>query len=212
MISYLVYVVRAGLIILGNLLKKGLRLPDYVVFTLQGSYPDLRQPPEGFLQKKMRTRVKSLQELEKEFQAVAENPRVKGVILQLGGLTLPLSRVQSLVSMVKNLQARGKEVITWSTFYDFRSYFLAATGDRILMQKGGIIYSLGLAQRQLYMKNALDWLGIELDVVQVSPYKSALERFTRSEMSEEVRTMTGWMMATAYRSRSMSCPYTEGTT
>ncbi len=198
LISYLVYVVQTGLTILGNVLRKGLRLPDYVVFTLHGSYPDLRQPPEGFLQKKMRTRVKSLQELEKEFQAVAENPRVKGVILQLSSLPLPLSRVQSLVNMVKNLQAKGKEVIIWSTFYDFRSYFLAAAGDRILMQKGGIIYSLGLAQRQLYIKNALDWLGIELDVVQVSPYKSALERFTRSDMSEEARTMTGWVMDSYY--------------
>lgn len=198
LISYLLYMLRAALIIMGNLLKKGLRPPDYVVFTLHGTYPDLRQPPEGFLQKMVKARVKSLQELENEFRIVGKSPRVKGVILKLSNLALSLSQVQSLTEMIKELKARGKEVITWSAFYDTHTYILATAGDRILLQRGGIIHTLGFAERQLYMKKALDWCGIELDVVRISPYKSALDRFSRTDMSEEVKKMTGWLMDSYY--------------
>ena len=190
---------RSVLILLGNLLKKGLRPPDYVIFTLHGAYPDLRQPPEGFWQKMVRARVKSLQELEYEFQTVGKSPRVKGVILKLSSLSLSLSQVQSLTEMIERLQGKGKEVVTWATSFDAHTYTLATAGNRILLQKGGVINTLGFAARQLYMKKALDWCGIEFDVVQVSPYKSALDRFTRSDMSKEVREMTEWLMDSHYQ-------------
>ena len=95
-------------------MKKGLRPPDYVIFTLHGSYPDLHQPPEGIFQQLMRPRIKSLLELEKEFRMVAESSRVKGIILHLGNLSLPMSRVQSLRQIIKDLQDKGKEVIIWA--------------------------------------------------------------------------------------------------
>lgn len=199
LISYIIYFLRSIFILTGNLLKKGLRPPDYVIFTLHGSYPDLPQPPEGILQQLMRPRIKSLLELEKEFRMVAKNSRVKGIILHLGNLSLPMSRVQSLRQMIKDLQDKGKEVIIWATGYDNYSYYLATAGNNILLQKGGVIYTLGFANRQLYMKNTLDWCGIEFDVVRVSPYKSALDEFIRSDMSGEVREMTGWLMDSHYQ-------------
>ncbi len=194
MFSYLFYILRVVLIIIGNTMKKGMRPPDYVTFTLHGSYPDLRQPPGGFLQQKMRGRVKSLQELENDFQLIAKNRLVKGVILHLGNLALPLSQLQSLTGMINNLQASGKEVITWATNYDNQKYFLATAANRILLQKGGTVYTLGFANRQIYMKSALDWCGVEFDVVQVSPFKSALDIFTRSDMSKEGKEMTDWLI------------------
>lgn len=180
-------------------MKKGLRPPDYVIFTLHGSYTDLRRPDKGFLQRKILGRVKSLQELEKDFQLVAKNPRVKGLILHLGSPALTLPQVQSLAQMIRDLQAAGKEVITWATNYDTQKYTLAAAGDRILLQKGGTVYTLGFANRQLYMKNTLDWCGIEFDVVRVSPYKSTLDMFARSDMSDQVKEMTAWLMNSYYQ-------------
>jgi len=198
LIAYLLYIIRSGLTLLGNLIKKGRRAPDYVMFTLHGSYPDLKEPPEGLLQRKMKGTVKSLQELEAELKLVGENPRVKGVIFQLGNLAMPFSRLQALRDMVKKLQEKNKEVITWATSYDNQTYYLATAADRILLQKGGFVYTLGLGSRQLYMKKALDWAGIKFDVVQISPYKSAMERFIRSDMSEEVREMVTWLMGSQY--------------
>ncbi len=198
LIAYSIYILRLVLVFIANILKKGLRPPEYVTFVLHGPYPDLKQPPEGFLQKRMSPRVKSLQELTDEFRLTAESPHVKGIILHLGKPELTLAQIQSLSDLIRETRAKGKEVITWATGYNISGYCLAVAGDRILLQEGGIVYTLGLTSRQLYMKNALEWCGIELDVVQVSPYKSALERFARSNMSEEVREMYEWLLDSYY--------------
>lgn len=198
LIGYLLYIIRTGLTLLGNLLKKGRRPPDYVMFTLHGAYPDLKEPPEGFLQRKMKGRLKSLQELEAELKIIGNSPGVKGVIFQLGELAMPFSRLQAIAGMMKKLQDKNKKVITWATSYNTGSYYLATFADRVLLQEGGLVYTLGLSSRQLYMKRALDWAGIKFDVIQISPYKSALERFMRSDMSEEVREMLSWLLDSQY--------------
>jgi len=199
LIAYLIFFIKTVLTLLGNLLKRGKRPPDYVVFTLHGSYPDLPDPPEGFLQRKMKGRVKSLQELEKELRLIASSTRVKGVIFHIGTLALPFSRLQALIGMFQHLQESQKEVITWATTYSTSSYYLATAADRALLQKGGVVYTLGLELKQLYMKKALDWAGIKFDVIQITPYKSALERFMRSDMSEEVQSMMTWLLDSQFQ-------------
>lgn len=196
--SYPFYLLRCLLVVIANSLKKTMRPPDYVTFTLHGSYPDLRQPPEGLLQKRIKGRVKSIQELTDDFKTVAKNPQTRGIILNIGKPELSLSQIQALTRAIKDVRADEKEVVAWATNYNIQSYNLAAAADRILLQEGGMIYTLGLASRQLYMKNALDWCGIEFDVVQISPYKSALERFIRSNMSDEVKEMYEWLMDSFY--------------
>ncbi len=198
LIAYPIYLIRIFLVWLANILKKGLRPPEYVTFTLHGSYPDLKTPPESILQRRMIARAKSLQELADDFRTVSKDPRVKGIILHLGKPELTLAQIQTLNSSIREIQSKNKEVIAWSTGYDSSTYCLAAACNRVLLQEGGIIYTLGFTNRQLYLKNALEHLGIELDVVQVSPYKSALERFVRSKMSEQVREMTEWLLDSYY--------------
>ncbi len=199
LIAYPVYILRLFFTIAANILKKGLRPPEYVTFTLHGSYTDLRRPPEGFLQKRLGPREKSLQELTMELKTVAKSSQVKGIIFFLNKPELSLSQVQSLARVIEEIRAGGKEVITWSTIYDTLSYSLATAGNRILLQEGGVVYTLGFASRQLHMKEALAWCGVELDVVRVSPFKSALDRLIRSDMSDEVREMTGWLMDSYYQ-------------
>lgn len=198
LIAYPIYILRLFLVAIANILKKRLRPPAYVIFTLHGPYPDLKQQPEGLLQRRMMGRVKSLQELADELLLVAANPHVKGIILHLGKPELTLAQVQSLAGIIGEVRTKGKEVISWATSYDSSTYALAAACSRILLQEGGVVYTLGFASRHLYLKNALDWCGVELDVVQVSPYKSAGERFTRSDMSNEVREMIEWLLDSYY--------------
>lgn len=199
LIAYPVYILRLLFTVAANIIRKGLRPPEYVTFTLHGSYSDLRRPPEGFLQSRLSPREKSLQELTRELKTVAKNNQVKGIILFLNKPGLTLSQVQSLTRVIEEIRAGGKKVIAWSTIYDTLSYCLAAAGSRVLLQEGGVVYTLGFASRQLYMKESLAWCGVELDVVRVSPFKSALDRLIRSDMSDEVREMTEWLLDSYYR-------------
>ena len=199
LIAYPLYILRLLFTIAANILRKGLHPPEYVTFTLHGSYTDLRRPPEGFLQSRLSPREKNLQDLTRDLKTAAANSQVKGIILFLNKPGLTLSQVQSLIRVIEKIRAGDKEVITWSTNYDTLSYCLAAAGSRVLLQEGGVVYTLGFASRQLYMKEALAWCGVEFDVIRVSPFKSALDRLIRSDMSDEVREMTEWLISSYYR-------------
>jgi protease-4 len=57
---------------------------------------------------------------------------------------------------------------------------------------------MGIYREYTYLADALDQLGLKADFLQTSPYKSAGDIFSRSEMSAEVREMGNWLADAAY--------------
>ena len=134
---YLFGSVRYALWAFGNLLRKLRRPPDYIVFILEGAYPELRAPNAGFLRKRLFPDRLSLQELGEQLEAVQQDPRVTGVILHLGGLKLSAAQVQTVRGFITRLRWSGKRVISWSSSYDNTRYYIALAADEILLQTGG---------------------------------------------------------------------------
>ncbi|MCR4391529.1 MAG: S49 family peptidase [Candidatus Acetothermia bacterium] len=198
MLGYIAFALRYGVWKLANLHRRLRWAPDYVLFVLDGTYPDLRPPRAGFVQRKLFPPETSLQDLAERFRAVAGDPRVRGVVLNLRFLDMPLPQLQTLRDLIAELQAAGKRVVAWSTRYDTASYYVACAADEILLQPGGGIAPLGLRQGFLFLADALEHLGIQADVVQISPYKTAFDTVARSSMSAEMREMVDWLMDDRY--------------
>jgi protease-4 len=196
--TYLLYAIRWFLWILGNLLRRLRRVPDYVVFTLAGEYPELRQPRGNFIMRRLHPPQISLQELAERFRAIARDARVRGVVLHLRPLDMPPGHLDSLRDLIKELRRAGKRVIAWSYSYDNARYYVACAADEILVIPGGTIVSLGLHRRYVYLADALKRVGLKAEVLQITPYKSARDVFTRSSMSDQVRQMANWLMDAAY--------------
>ncbi len=133
---------------------------------------------------------------------VAEDRRVKGVVLHLRALQLSpssgLAHLQTIRDLVEDLKRAGKRVIAWSTGYDTARYFVASAAQEVLLQLGGLIGPLGVAQSYLFLKDALARVGLEGDFLRVSPYKSALDTVVRREMSPEHREMATWLVESAH--------------
>ncbi|MEX2355708.1 MAG: S49 family peptidase [Thermaerobacterales bacterium] len=198
MLRYPVYLIRLVLRLLGNLRRLTGRPPEYIHLTLEGDYPQFRTPPTGWLQRLLTADETSLQDLQHRFEMVAADPRVKGIILNLRQLTMPLTRLQALRSYMKTLRSAGKQVVIWSSGYDTAAYYLAAAGDQILLQPGGSIAPLGIERSFVYLADTLAWAGLEADFLQSTPYKSAPEMLMQSEMSDEVREMANWLLDAQY--------------
>lgn len=198
MLAYLIYFVRYLVWMFRNLLRRLKRAPEYVIFTLEGAYPELRPPRGSFWQRRITPPPLSLQELAEQFRAVAGDPRVCGVVLHLRPLQMPFAQLQTLRDLIGEMRVAGKRVIAWSHTYDTANYYVACAAHEILLQKGGTIDALGLRQRFLFLADALERVGLKGDFVQISPYKSAADFLTRSSMSEEVRQMANWLMDSLY--------------
>ena len=198
MIAYLIYFFRLVWWWLSNALHRLGRTPEYVTFILQGDYPELREPPRSFLMRQLRPPRTSLEDIIEQFQVVAFDPRVRGVILQVRPLDMSLAQLDSFRRMIRKLKEAGKHVIVWSSVYDTRNYYLACAADRILLAPEGIINPLGISRRYIFLADALEQVGLKGDFLPISPYKSAGDIFTRKDMSTEVREMANWLIDSAY--------------
>jgi protease-4 len=198
MLAYSFYPIRYLFWVLGNLLRRLRTAPDYVTFTLEGEYPELQEPPGNFIIRRLRPPKPSLQELAEQFRTIAGDARVRGVVLHLRPLNMLPGQLDSLRDLIKELRSAGKRVVAWSYTYNSATYYVACAADEILLIPGGTVASLGLRHRYVYLADALERIGLKADILQITPYKSGADMFTRSNMSDEVRQMANWLMDAAY--------------
>ena len=172
---------------------------DYVLFTLPQTMPPLPQPRNLIERRILGDPPLSLAELERAFRRIAQDPRPRGVILMLRGFQMPLADLQTLRDSINRLRVRGKRVICYAQDYDIGSYYVASAADQVLLQPSGQLAALGLRAGVIFLKDALAEVGVEVEAVAISPYKSALDSVSRSEISPEAREQIDWLLDSQYQ-------------
>jgi protease IV len=170
----------------------------YIQFTLPAVLSALPEHRNLIQQRLFGKSPLSLYELERHFERIAKLPHIEGVILNVTAVAIPLADLMTLRDSMLRLKAKGKRVICYAQGYDTRSYFLASVADTIWIQVGGTMMTTGLVQQQVFLKNALDTVGLDADVVAISPYKSAADQLSLSEPSKESKEQTNWLLDSAY--------------
>jgi protease IV len=161
--------------------------PEYVIFVLESDLPALPDPPRPLWQRFTSRPRLSLKELGERFDLIANDPRIKGVILHLRPVGMPMATLQDLRELVGKLRQSGRRVVAWAPFYTTGTYYLACACDEILLMPAGTVQPLGVATTGMFLKDGLARFGIEADFVQISPYKSGPDMWTKSKMSPELR-------------------------
>jgi len=175
------------------------RPPEYVIFVLENDLPALPDPPGPFWQRFTGRPRLSVRELGERFDAIANDPRIKGVILHLRPVGMPMATLQDLRELVGKLRQSGRRVVAWAPFYTTGTYYLACACDEILLMPTGTVQPLGFATTGMFLRDGLARFGIEADFVQVSPYKSAADPLTKSKMSPEVREQLTWLLDSQHK-------------
>jgi protease-4 len=183
---------------LRNRLKLRDKHLDYVWMALP-SAPHALPEARSWLRTRLRGRAPtSLWDIDKLLRRIADDPRPKGVILRIGEPMLSLADLQTLRNSILRFRARGRHVIAYGQSYGLAAYFLASACDEIILQPGGELDTLGLRQRATFLKNALDSIGVSLDVVAITPFKGALDPLSRETISEEGRAQIDWLLDSRY--------------
>src|SRR3979411_414346 len=175
------------------------RPPGYVIFVLESDLPALPDPPRPFWQRFTSRPRLSVKELGERFDAIANDPRIKGVILHLRPVGMPMSTLQDLRELVGKLRQSGRRVVAWAPFYTTGTYYLACACDEILLMPAGTLQPLGFARTAMFLRDGLARFGIEADFVQISPYKSAPDMLTKSKMSPELREQLTWLLESQHK-------------
>src|SRR3979411_1116111 len=173
--------------------------PEYVLLVLENDLPTLPDPPRPFWQRYTSRPRLSVKELGERFDAIANDPRIKGVILHLRPVGMPMSTLQDLRELVGKLRQSGRRVAAWAPFYTTGTYYVACACDEILLMPTGTVQPLGFASTGMFLRDGLARFGIEADFVQISPYKSAADPLTKSSMSPEFREQMMWLLDSQHK-------------
>jgi protease IV len=129
-----------------------------------------------------------LRDLVDAIDAGREDERISSLYLDLGGLAGGgTAKLQEVAAAIDRFRKSGKPVIAFGEYYDQPQYYLAAHADQIYLDPQGIAYIDGFANYGMFVKDALDKLSIDWNVFRVGQYKSAVETFTRNDMSPAER-------------------------
>ena len=129
-----------------------------------------------------------LWDLTDSIRAAAADPRIPAVALDLEkfeGGTQPT--LEELAAALREFRASGKKVIAYGVELSQERYYLAAQADEVLLDPMGFVLIDGYDRYRMYLKDALDKLGVEINVFRVGAFKSAVETYTRTNMSAEDR-------------------------
>jgi protease-4 len=129
-----------------------------------------------------------LRDVVRALDAAAKDSRVKAVVLDLdrfmGGYPATVAEVAEAVGRVRT---SGKKVLAYATGYTDSGYLIAANASEIWVHPmGGTLFS-GPGGSQLFYKGLIDKLGVNAHVYRVGKFKSAVEPYTRTDMSPEAR-------------------------
>ena len=95
--------------------------------------------------------------------------------------------LEELARAIREFRAAGKKVVAYGTEFSQQRYYVAAQADEIYLDPLGFVLLDGYDRYRMFFKEALDKLGVDINVFRVGAFKSAVETYTRTDMSPEDR-------------------------
>ncbi|HEY2774504.1 MAG TPA: signal peptide peptidase SppA [Candidatus Binatia bacterium] len=138
--------------------------------------------------------VLQARQVTRALEAAAHDPDIAGVYISGQEPSVQTTNGFASLKEIRDaliaFRAAGKPVKAWLTYAGTREYYLASAADDIALDPFGALLVPGLATQPMFYAGAFDKLGIGVQVTRVGKYKSAVEPYTRKDMSPESRAQT----------------------
>lgn len=117
----------------------------------------------------------------------AEDPGVQYILVKTDGAATSLTKLEELRKALTDFRKSGKAVIAYGEAFTSGSYYLASVADKIYTTShhGGNTFMLGISGSMLFLKDLLDKLGINYQLIRHGKYKSAGEMYVKNAPSQE---------------------------
>jgi protease-4 len=128
-----------------------------------------------------------LDEVVASVKEAKDNVNIKGIYLQAGAMSASAASLEELRRELESFKEGGKFVVAYGDQYSQELYYLASVADKVIVNPKGSISWHGLVAQPVFYKNLLEKLGVKMQIFKVGTYKSAVEPFIATEMSDANR-------------------------
>ena len=137
-------------------------------------------------------------------EAAAADPAIQYIYLKPDMVTGGMAEIEELRKALTEFRMSGKPVISYIENPTNAGYYLASASDKVYMtpHAGGVNMLTGLSSQMIFLKDILDKLGVNVQLIRHGKYKSAGEMFIRNSPSEENLTQNRELVESIWNSWS----------
>ncbi len=135
------------------------------------------------------------------FDAAAQDERVERILLMVDRLEgVGTASMHELAQAMERFKQSGKKIIAWGSNFGQSQYYLAAHADEVYLHPLGSVLLSGFGGDTNYYKDALDKLGVNVNVIHAGAYKNAGEPYTANAPSQETLEATAYVLDDLWQS------------
>lgn len=119
-----------------------------------------------------------------------DNDKILGIYLKGGMLSAGPASAKALRDALLDFKQSGKFIIAYADSYSQTNYYIASVADKIFFNPVGSLAWDGLTAQKEYYTRIFEKIGIEMQILKVGTFKSAVEPYFRTSMSDADRKQT----------------------
>lgn len=127
----------------------------------------------------------SLYGMVRAIDSAAVDPNISMIYMTPCNIQAGLSQMEEIRAALQRFRDSGKSIVAYCENLSNASYYVASVADKIVLNPASESFVIGLATQQVFLKDALDALGVDVQLIRHGKYKSAGEMFIRNDISPE---------------------------
>ena len=152
-----------------------------------------------------------LDDLVSAIRKAKDNDDIKGIYIEGGATSYDApATAQQVRDALEDFKTSGKWVVAYADQYTQGAYYVSTVADSLFLNKTGMIDLKGLGGKGYYLTGLYEKVGVRYQCTRVGKYKSAVERVTRKDMSENDREQRLAYMQAIWKNMSEAMAKSRG--
>ncbi len=175
----------AGIYFLTRERKPEIREGSYLEIDLSGNFPE--EAPGDIWTQVVMGKPLTIYDIVEDIRKARYDDRIAGILVDVDFLDIGIGRVQEIRNALNKFRESGKGVISYIEQGRDVEYYLATAADKVYMPPVSMLLVDGISGSAVFIRGTLDKIGVKPNFVRIGDYKTAVDLFTRKEMSEAQR-------------------------
>ena len=144
--------------------------------------------------------------------AAAQDKNIGMIYMTPDNISAGLSQIEEIRAALERFRKSGKPVIAYCENLGNGSYYLASVADKIILDPASESTITGVGSQMIFLKDLLDALGVDVQLIRHGKYKAAGEMFVRSSASPENRLQNEVLVNSMWNTMSSQIASSRGFT
>ena len=134
--------------------------------------------------------------------AAAQDKNIGMIYMTPDNISAGVAQVEEIRAALERFRKTGKPVVAYCRKLGTQSYYLASVADKVVLDPASESFITGLSSMHFFLKDILDVLHVDIQLIRHGKYKAAGEMYTRSSSSPENRQQNEELLGAMWKSMS----------